>query len=273
MRIFIIILWLILGLIYYLIWDYGKDKCCGDQQVKTETVIEKTETTTVKKKLNLPLAFYWSKKEVVVGDGFKAYKDSVLLTLKDGQILEITGLYRQSEENTSQYDNLGLARANEIRKLFAEIPDNRIKLYGKQVEEKTGERTDPFSSAYFRSAVNNANVKEVNETALIYFPYNSTAKLDNRNIENYLDEVAERVKKTGEKIRLTGHTDSFGDRAYNYKLGKMRAKIIKDYLVSKGVPSNSIIVLSKGEDEPLKPNNTRENRAKNRRVELKILKQ
>ena len=274
MRIAIIIIWLILGLAYFLVWDYGRGKCCPPAtESEIAAPITKPETAEVKKVLNLPLAFYWAKKEVVQGKGFKEYRDSILMTLKNGEILEITGYYREEEGNNTSFGDLGLARANEIRKLFPEIPDDRIRLFSRKVNEKSGERNGVFASSAIKSAVNNKNVQEVQESAYIYFKYNSVSKLDNKNITSYLDKVAKRVIKTGEKIKLTGHTDDRGDRAYNYMLGKKRAQYIKNYLVSRGVPPNQIIVESKGEDEPLVPNTTPANRAKNRRVELKILNQ
>ncbi|MCL4165843.1 UNVERIFIED_CONTAM: hypothetical protein GTU68_047178, partial [Idotea baltica] len=91
-------------------------------------------------------------------------------------------------------------------------------------------------------------------------------------VENYLDDVADRVKKSGERVRLTGHTDSFGDDASNQRLGQNRADIIKRYLVSKGVASSKILTASKGESSPLTTNATKAGRAENRRTELQIIK-
>ncbi|HEB62490.1 MAG TPA: OmpA family protein, partial [Bacteroidetes bacterium] len=96
--------------------------------------------------------------------------------------------------------------------------------------------------------------------------------LNNPKIDSYLNDVAERVIKTGEKVSLTGHTDSFGPDDTNYGLGLKRANILKDILIAKGVPEKNIIVKSKGEKSPVAPNDTPANRSKNRRVELKILK-
>ncbi|HHH53959.1 MAG TPA: OmpA family protein [Bacteroidetes bacterium] len=163
-------------------------------------------------------------------------------------------------------------RAKEIRKLFPEIPEERIRLFGKLSDASPADSTLIFLASKINSAVNNENVKEIDESAMIYFPYNSTSKLKNEKIDKYLDEVAARLKKTGEKVSLVGHTDSFGPEDTNYNLGLKRANVIKNILVSKGVPADRITVESKGEKSPLVPNNSRENRAKNRRVELKIIK-
>ncbi len=273
MRVFIFILWLILGIIYWWIWDSGVDSCCkGDSAKTTEIVpVKKTaESTKIIKKSTLPLSFSWSAEKTIKGDGYNAYKDSILNALKDGEILEITGLYRESEKNTTKFPNLGLARANETRKLFPEIPDNRVRLYGKLIGENDGDRTNNFISARFKNAINNENIKEIDDVTLIYFPFNSTNKLNRKKVENYLDDVAVRVKKTGEKVFLTGHTDNIGSDESNMVLGKRRAVIVFEYLVSKGVPASQIVTKSKGESSPIATNNSSAGRAKNRRVELKI---
>ena len=277
MRVFIIILWLILGVIYFWIWDNGIDSCCkgdtdGSDKVGLQDTKSKPESTKPIKKV-FPLAFYWEKGEVVKGDAFIAYKDSILATLKDGKILEITGYYFNGEVGDSKgEENLGLLRAKEIRKLFPEISDENIRLFGKLLTDSVPDSTSLFGASKFVSAVNNQNVKEIDESAMIYFPYNSTSKLKNARIDKYLDDVVARVKKTNEKVFLTGHTDSLGPVDANYELGLKRAKVIKNILVSKGVPAERIMVSSKGEESPLMPNDTKQNRAKNRRVELKIIK-
>jgi len=79
------------------------------------------------------------------------------------------------------------------------------------------------------------------------------------------------VKSSGQKVRLTGHTDSLGNDAYNMNLGRQRANIIKNYLMEQGVPSSQIIAQSRGESQPIASNATEQGRAKNRRTELQII--
>jgi peptidoglycan-associated lipoprotein len=73
-------------------------------------------------------------------------------------------------------------------------------------------------------------------------------------------------------VEIEGHTDSTGDKAYNERLGQMRAEAVKRYLYEKHqVPLHKINVISYGEDKPVAPNNTRDGRAQNRRVVIKVL--
>ena len=73
-----------------------------------------------------------------------------------------------------------------------------------------------------------------------------------------------------EMVIATGHTDSVGTDAYNQKLSERRAAAVKDYLVSKGIPSAKITTIGKGESQPVATNKTAEGRQKNRRVDIEF---
>ncbi len=75
------------------------------------------------------------------------------------------------------------------------------------------------------------------------------------------------------KIVVEGHTDNVGSADYNFKLSKERAQSVANYLIAKGIPREKITVFGYGETKPLYPNDTPEHRAKNRRVEIKVLKE
>lgn len=73
-------------------------------------------------------------------------------------------------------------------------------------------------------------------------------------------------------IEIEGHTDATGTDAFNEKLGLQRAEAVKRYLYEKhNVPLHKINVISFGETKPVAPNKTRDGRAQNRRVVVKVL--
>jgi peptidoglycan-associated lipoprotein len=73
-------------------------------------------------------------------------------------------------------------------------------------------------------------------------------------------------------IEIEGHTDNTGSKMLNERLGLERAETVKRYLYEQHqVPLHKINVISYGEDKPVAPNNTRDGRAQNRRVVVKIL--
>lgn len=74
-----------------------------------------------------------------------------------------------------------------------------------------------------------------------------------------------------QKIRIGGHTDSRGNDAYNQALSKRRANSVYEYFVNNGISPSRLEAVGYGETDPVVPNDTDENRAKNRRVEFTIL--
>jgi outer membrane protein OmpA-like peptidoglycan-associated protein len=87
------------------------------------------------------------------------------------------------------------------------------------------------------------------------------------------DEIGPLVQQNaGVWFEIEGHTDSTGDAAYNMLLGEERAMAVRDYLAkAHGIALSRLEVISYGEDEPVADNQTREGRAQNRRVVIRVL--
>jgi outer membrane protein OmpA-like peptidoglycan-associated protein len=89
-----------------------------------------------------------------------------------------------------------------------------------------------------------------------------------------LDQLVAKLKAepNGAYIEVEGHTDNVGPKEVNYKLGLDRAENVKRYLYEHHqVPLHKINVISYGEDKPVAPNKTKDGRAQNRRVVIKVL--
>lgn len=88
-----------------------------------------------------------------------------------------------------------------------------------------------------------------------------------------LDMVVAFLKtNTSAEIELSGYTSSEGDRDFNRSLSYKRVRSCKDYIVGKGIGEERIIAIGYGPDHPVVPNDTESNRAKNRRVEMRVTK-
>ena len=86
-----------------------------------------------------------------------------------------------------------------------------------------------------------------------------------------LREVAQALLEQGDStILVEGHTDSRGSSEKNHELSLLRAQEVRGYLVSQGIPTNSIQAAGLGEERPLASNETAEGRANNRRVEIVV---
>jgi outer membrane protein OmpA-like peptidoglycan-associated protein len=87
-----------------------------------------------------------------------------------------------------------------------------------------------------------------------------------------LNELVELMNKKPEwKLLIEGHTDNVGKPAANLKLSQDRAQALVNYLVSKGINKARLIAKGYGDKKPIASNKTPEGRAKNRRVEMKVL--
>lgn len=73
------------------------------------------------------------------------------------------------------------------------------------------------------------------------------------------------------KIELSAHTDDLGSDWYNMRLSEKRAQMATKYLTDNGINEDMILAKGYGETMPILPNTSDENRAQNRRVEIKII--
>lgn len=88
-----------------------------------------------------------------------------------------------------------------------------------------------------------------------------------------LDKVVQFLQANpGAEIELSGHTSSEGMAAMNRSLSYRRVNACKEYIVQKGIDPGRVIAVGFGPDKPVAPNDTEPNRAKNRRVEMRVVK-
>lgn len=73
------------------------------------------------------------------------------------------------------------------------------------------------------------------------------------------------------RLEITGHTDNRGKHDYNVDLSQRRAASVRQYLVDQGIDESRVEIRGAGPDEPIDTNRTSAGRAKNRRIEFKVL--
>ena len=160
-----------------------------------------------------------------------------------------------------------------------------------QVDQKAGQagaaaQTAQTSATAARSAADAATAKvAAAETSSKRLIFQVVISADQGNFEPgksdlpadvraKLDELATKLKAdpAGNYIEIEGHTDATGTPAENDRLGLARAESVKRYLYETyQIPLHKINVFSFGESKPVAPNNTKDGRAQNRRVVVKVL--
>lgn len=107
----------------------------------------------------------------------------------------------------------------------------------------------------------------------VYFQSGKSSINRTEEINTWLTTAKAYLEKNpNEKLSVTGHTDSDGDDALNIALSEKRAGIVKAILVKDGFADAGLTVIGKGESEPIAENDTPENKAKNRRVSIRLIK-
>jgi outer membrane protein OmpA-like peptidoglycan-associated protein len=268
MRYLIFIIWLILGLFY---WKCHNE-CCHQSTTthEAESKVSSIDPLPISIKKLTPIRFNCSDSSPDTETNWEKFKDSLIVNLADDDILEINGYY-YSDESYSGTIDLGHERAQNVLNLLTDLPSARTRI-SSRVKGDSCIHAELNNLITFRYARNTAKIKEIDDKTIIYFPYGSTKKIDDAEVESYLDEVISRIKDSGEKVILTGHTDNDGSSSFNIELGERRAVAVQDYFIKKGITPSKVIVRSKGETEPIASNDSEEGRAKNRRTELQILK-
>jgi outer membrane protein OmpA-like peptidoglycan-associated protein len=88
-----------------------------------------------------------------------------------------------------------------------------------------------------------------------------------------LDKICELLSTYGGKLLITGHCARFGDTSNDVKFSTERAQTVADYIIARGIyKAEDVSVEGKGSSVPVATNDTEEGRAKNRRVEITVLK-
>ncbi len=129
--------------------------------------------------------------------------------------------------------------------------------------------TDPMYKVDATGCVMYRN-ETITHELMINFAFDS-AKIPANEVGE-LRETADFMKDYPQlDIRVEGHTDSIGTVEYNQGLSERRAKSVGDSLISDyGIEQERVSTVGYSENRPLVPNDSKENRAKNRRIEAKM---
>ena len=185
-----------------------------------------------------------------------------------GTVEETQERTRQNEGRIGQVDQKAEAagRSAQEARTAADAAAARANEVGTQVTQVNG-RVDEVEAAS-RRLVYTVTLSEDQGN----FKFGKTDLPD--SAKQRLDEVISQLKAKPENIfiEIEGHTDNVGPKELNMKLGEERAEAVKRYLYEQHqIPLHKMNVISYGEDKPVAPNTTRQGRAQNRRVVVKVL--
>ena len=209
---------------------------------------------------------------VMLGAGSTACATKKFVRGEVGQVnTKVDGLSTQLEETQER------TRKNEAR--IGEV-DSKADAAGKSASAAQASadaaKGEALKAGERAAAVETASRRLVYEVVLSEdqgnFKFGKTDLPD--TAKQRIDQMVGELKADpkGIFIELEGHTDNVGSKEYNVKLGQERAEAVKRYLYeAHQVPLHKINVISYGEEKPVSENKTKDGRAQNRRVVIKVL--
>lgn len=195
-------------------------------------------------------------------------RDLAYIALRKSELAEAEGGLAAAQSSKDQaskdLNQVSQQTVAELSKTRAQL-DTETKAR-KEAERRAKEAMDKLANAA-------ASVKQEDRGTVITLPGNvlfaSARWALLPEAMNRLNAVADALKNQEDhKMVVEGHTDSQGNEGSNIELGSKRAQAVRDYLVSRGIPSEKISSVGIGQARPVASNSTADGRAQNRRVEI-----
>ena len=184
---------------------------------------------------------------------------------------ELDDMTAKNSRDLKDVDSRAQAGIQQVQAKAAEV-DQKAQAAGQQADQaqtlasNASHRVDTLQN----TVANLDNYRVVTETAVLFGFNRDTLTKDAKDA---LDQMAANVQSTkGYIITVEGGTDSVGSQDYNYALSQRRADAVIQYLASQhNVPAYKIYLIGLGKDKPVESNKTRDGRAKNRRVDVRLM--
>lgn len=205
------------------------------------------------------------------------------LNANPAKALQITGWYTDKENNgNTTMDNLGLARASHVKRLFSNkgISDNQLAIDGKEENDMRFIDGKLLKGPITFNLIEKPNTGTAFETLKAKFQgtpivvqfdtANDHPSLSPEQRKDIGDLIYYIKNNPNSSIDISGHSDNRGGRNANIDKSKERAEFIKNYLVDNGLVAARANVIGVGPDKPIATNGTSSGRAQNRRVEITL---
>ncbi|MEL6863398.1 MAG: OmpA family protein [Bacteroidota bacterium] len=236
----------------------------------------------------VPFDFAPSKVQPILNRAVDTFVYQIKEHLKAGdRQLILRGKYLDKETNPSSFDNLGLARAEAIKKLLVNrgIAAEQLLTSGQISHQLVSHKQHWVNAVSFdlqpfeqqkknevEEAVGvNLEVAEAVRPLNLYFASSQYKISKSPALEQYVEELKAFLDQHKlAKVHLCGYSDDKGDRKHNIRVSKYRARKVRDFLIAEGIAKKRIRLEYKGPDHPIATNDTEEGRKKNRRVEVRV---
>lgn len=179
-----------------------------------------------------------------------------------------TSADHRSIMDADQRAQSGIAQAQQA----AGTADQHAMAAGQQADQANQAATEAVNRVDTLTGVI-ANLDNYKELSTVSVTFGFDKSVLSKSDKEQLDQVASSLATArGYILEVTGGTDSTGDAQYNYQLSQKRADAVVNYLQAKyNIPPHKFYLVGIGKDQAVADNKTAAGRAKNRRVDVKLL--
>lgn len=203
-----------------------------------------------------PVQYVKMKGNVVKKGTTEPVETTIVYTrLKDGQsdsVVTVKGAYELTLQKGEEYTVVAIAKGMLTESQYVNLTGKSERTIIPNIEVT---EIKPKASIVLNNLFFEVNKADIRDESIVELKRMFTILTENPNVV----------------VAIEGHTDNTGTEAYNMSLSMRRAEAVKKFLESVGIESNRIKVSFFGEGKPKVSNSTEEGRAKNRRVEFKIV--
>ncbi|CAG5012825.1 Peptidoglycan-associated lipoprotein [Dyadobacter sp. CECT 9275] len=208
---------------------------------------------------------------------------SAYLKANPNKKVTITGYYSSEETNATSWLNLGIARAEGIKRYFvanglpadafttvSELQDG-IQFSMDSLKGGIGFAIADLAGVTEKTLAEGQKYESIFKPLDIYFSTGSSEYIRTSDNAKFIQEAKQFLAEhRDKKLLLTGHTDNVGNEAANALLSGKRADYVKRQLIAAGLPESQLSTDAKGQNAPRESNDTKEGRAANRRVTIVV---
>lgn len=192
----------------------------------------------------------------------------------DGEITkEEYERYNKQDPNKGGEGDMGYAGQN--MKFWVLRTKDKGNVYIQYLSNNAGASLNVLQEANFKQTITKVTADDIandltkNGKSILYINFDVDQAKITQEGDEIVTEIANALKKDNAlKISIEGHTDNSGDAKHNKKLSNDRANTVMQKLIALGINKTRLSAIGYGAEKPLVANDTEENKAKNRRVEL-----
>jgi OmpA-OmpF porin, OOP family len=200
--------------------------------------------------------------------------------LNPTKTIKVTGFYNSDEKNNTSFGDLGLARADELKKYLVAkgLTDNKISTNSQMESTLVFNPADTLIggiainfSETEKPAATEAPKEDLFQPRTVYFKTGDNTLPVDADLAAYLEKANVYLKShTDKKLSIGGYTDNVGNADFNQKLSARRAAFVKNELAKRGISNDHMESFGKGMEDPIADNSTDEGKQKNRRVTIQL---